>query len=145
MMPSEYLDHWTRPPAGLDDASVLDDLVWRDEILQVFYWYQGEGFGNAITARDLQSFLVTDEPVLQEHLERMVVDGYLARESNGSAPRYVFTPYGAKEGARRFADEFAGLTGQAHGDCPPNCPHCKDLPRDKCVHCSPQEGTGDGR
>jgi hypothetical protein len=128
----------------VDAAPGLDDLVWRDEILQVFYWYQGEGFGNAITARDLQPFLVTDEQVLQDHLEHMVTDGYLERESSAVGLRYVFTPYGAKEGARRFADEFAGLTGQAHGDCPPNCPHCKDPPRDQCVHCSPQEGPRDG-
>jgi hypothetical protein len=128
----------------VDAAPGLDDLVWRDEILQVFYWYQGEGFGNAITARDLQPFLVTDEQVLQDHLEHMVTDGYLERESSAVGLRYVFTPYGAKEGARRFADEFAGLTGQAHGDCPPNCPHCKDLPRDQCVHCSPQEGPRHG-
>jgi len=144
-MPSNYLDHWTRPPQGLDDAPMLDDLVWRDEILQVFYWYQGEGFGSAITARDLQPFLVAEEAVLERHLARMVADGYLAWEGDAAARRYVFTPYGQKEGARRFADEFAGLNGQAHGDCPPNCPHCKDLPRDQCVHCSPQEEPRDGR
>lgn len=123
---------------------VLADLFWRDEILQVMYWYQGEGFGTSVTARDLQTFLSADEHSLVSHLERMVVEGYLERSGDETmtgptdvspAIRYSFTEYGAKEGARRFADEFAEVTKQGHGDCPPDCPICKDLPPEDCVHC----------
>ncbi len=123
---------------------VLADLFWRDEILQVMYWYQGEGFGTSVTARDLQTFLPTDDRSIDVHLERMVEDGYLERVvtlneavplDDAPPPRYSFTPYGAKEGARRFADEFASITKQAHGDCPPDCPICKDLPPEDCLHC----------
>ncbi len=116
---------------------VLDELYWRDEILQVMYWYRGEGFGEIIAARDLMTFLPADESFLTSQLERMVVEGYLVRAGNTPTPRYSFTAYGAREGARRFADEFVGLTGQGHGECGPDCPHCKGIPRDKCVHCSP--------
>jgi hypothetical protein len=115
---------------------VLDELYWRDEILQVMYWYKGEGFGEVIAARDLTPFLPADEAFLNSQLEHLVVEGYLERKEETPTPRYAFTAYGVKEGARRFADEFAGLTGQAHGECGPNCPHCKDIPRDSCVHCS---------
>ena len=115
----------------------IDELYWRDEILQVMYWYRGEGFGESATARDLQTFLPADEQLLATQMDSMVTEGYLVREDAPPAPRYTFTTYGAREGARRFADEFAGLTGQAHGECGPDCPHCKDIPRDKCVHCSP--------
>jgi hypothetical protein len=116
----------------------LDELYWRDEILQVMYWYQGEGFGESVTVRDLQTFLPADEHLLATQMDGMVTEGYLVRdEGDASPPSYAFTLYGAREGARRFADEFAGLTGQAHGECGPDCPHCKDIPRDKCVHCSP--------
>ncbi len=127
-----------------ESKPLLADIFWRDEILQVMYWYQGEGFGAEITARDLQTFLSIDEQSLVAHLERMAADGYLerrgalfgsARESDAPAPRYSFTEYGAREGARRFADEFAEITKQAHGDCPPDCPICKDLPPEDCVHC----------
>ncbi|MDQ6659529.1 MAG: hypothetical protein M3Z24_01025 [Chloroflexota bacterium] len=114
----------------------LDEIYWRDEILQVMYWYRGEGFGEALTVQDLQTFLPADEYLLATQMEAMVVDGYLVREGNGSVPRYGFTEYGATEGARRFADEFAGLTGQAHGECGPDCPHCKGIARDSCVHCA---------
>ena len=119
-----------------DAVQPLDALYWRDEILQVMYWYRGEGFGENVTIRELQTFLPADEQLLATQLEAMVAEGYLARECEQPTPRYAFTPFGAKEGARRFADEFAGLTNQAHGECGPNCPHCKDTPRDRCVHCS---------
>lgn len=130
---------------GARAGSALDDLAVRDEILQVMYWYQGEGFGPTIAARDLQTFLTLTEPVLAAQLERLTTEGYLTRAGDTPAPTYAFTAYGEREGARRFADEFAGLTGQAHGDCPPNCPHCKDLPPDACIHCAPREGSDSGR
>lgn len=136
-----------------DNKPVLADLFWRDEILQVMYWYQGEGFGTSVTARDLQTFLSADETALVSHLERMVAEGYLESPSEGvdtdtghkdgsPVPRYSFTEYGAKEGARRFADEFADVTKQGHGDCPPDCPICKDLPPEDCVHCHSNREEG---
>ena len=123
-----------------DDRPLLSDLFWRDEILQVMYWYAGEGFGDAVTARDLRTFLTTDEGFINSHLQRLAAEGYLQRvgsagQGDASMHRYSFTEYGAKEGARRFADEFADITKQGHGDCPPDCPICKDLPPEDCVHC----------
>jgi len=120
----------------IEQLQPYNALYWRDEILQVMYWYRGEGFGDSITARDLQVFLPADENVLATEMERMVVDDYLVHENDTSPTRYAFTAFGAREGARRFADEFAELTNQAHGECGPNCPHCRGIPRDSCVHCS---------
>lgn len=114
----------------------LDELYWRDEILQVMYWYQGEGFGDTVTVRDLKTFLPADEHLLGTQMDRMVVEGYLVRTDGAVTSSYAFTLYGLKEGARRFADEFAGLTAQGHGECGPDCPHCKGVSRDSCVHCS---------
>ncbi len=128
-----------------DDRPLLADIFWRDEILQVMYWYQGEGFGTSVTARDLQTFLTSDEQSINGYLVRLMAEGYVQLEDNGSGGdatnrRYSFTEYGAKEGARRFADEFADITKQGHGDCPPNCPICKDLPPEDCAHCRTSEG-----
>lgn len=100
-----------------------NELYWRDEILQVFYWYRGEGFGEVISAKDLQTFLPVGETLLSTLLERMVEDGYLQHEEGQHLSHcYTFTPYGVREGARRFADEFADLIHQAHGEC--NDPKC---------------------
>jgi hypothetical protein len=110
----------------------LDALRWRDELLQILYWYRGEGFGDQVAPRDLMPFLSMEEPLIQQHLDGLVEDGYATRE-DGAPPRYTLTELGVKEGGRRFADEFAGLTGQAHGECSdPNC-SCKTLGPEACA------------
>ena len=99
----------------------LDALYWRDEILQIMYWFRGEGFGEAVTPRDLVTFLRVDETVVWGHLNQMARDGYVTKLEE-EAPRYQLTALGLREGGRRFADEFSGLTGQAHMECnDPNC------------------------
>ncbi len=108
-------------------------LRCRDDILQAMYWMRGEGFGEETDAGMLQSFLVVDEALLQEQLAVLVEEDYL-EESGG---RYRLSALGVKEGGRRFADEFAGLQSTAHGDCGPECPTCKGVPRDSCAHCAP--------
>ncbi len=108
-------------------------LRCRDDILQAMYWMRGEGFGEEADGQMLRSFLVVNEGLLREQLEILAEEGYL-EESGG---RYRLSELGVKEGGRRFADEFAGLQGTAHGDCGPDCPTCKGVPRDSCAHCAP--------
>ena len=109
-------------------------LRCRDDILQAMYWMRGEGFGEETDGQMLQSFLVVDEDLLQEQLGTLAEEGYL-EESRG---RYRLSELGIKEGGRRFADEFSGLQSTAHGDCGPECPTCKGVPRDACLHCAPE-------
>ena len=109
-------------------------LRCRDDILQAMYWMRGEGFGEETDGQMLQSFLVVDEDLLQEQLGTLAEEGYL-EESRG---RYRLSELGIKEGGRRFADEFSGLQSTAHGDCGPECPTCKGVPRDSCAHCAPE-------
>lgn len=114
----------------------LDAIYWRDEILQILFWFRGEGLGEAVQPRDLASFLGAEEEILQHHLERLVVEGYVARQAGGP-PRYQLTELGVQEGGRRFADEFAGLTGKAHGECSdPNC-ECQTLGPEACAARTP--------
>jgi len=109
-------------------------LRCRDDILQAMYWMRGEGFGEETDGQMLQSFLVVDEDLLQEQLGTLAEEGYL-EEVGG---RYRLSELGIKEGGRRFADEFSGLQSTAHGDCGPECPTCKGVPRDSCAHCAPE-------
>lgn len=104
----------------------LDALRWRDELLQVLYWFRGEGLGERIAPRDLTTFLGADIDEIERQLKCLVDEGYVAVVAHDT-DRYQLTDWGAKEGGRRFADEFAGLTGQAHGECSnPNC-SCQTL------------------
>lgn len=103
----------------MDDP--LDAIRWRDEILQIMYWFRGEGLGESVTALDLVTFLGADADAIGRHLDRLSAEGCVER-SGGMPARYRLTDWGIQEGGRRFADEFAGLTGQAHGEC--NNPDC---------------------
>jgi hypothetical protein len=96
----------------------LDELFWRDEILQIAYWFRGEGFGDEVTAADLRRFLTDDAPDLEPHLRRMAQEGFV--EPVGSS-RYRLTELGRREGARRFADAFEEITKPAHGECSADC------------------------
>jgi hypothetical protein len=110
----------------------LDAIYWRDELLQILYWLRGEGLGEIVTLGDLLPFLEAEETLIQQHLDLLADDGYVTRLA-GAPVRYQLTEWGVKEGGRRFADEFAGLTSQAHGECHnPNCA-CKTLGPEACT------------
>lgn len=114
---------------AMDDA--LDGIRWRDELLQVLYWFRGEGFGEEVTAREIAPLLGADADAIARQLGLLVEEGYVTRAA-GEPPRFQLTERGIKEGGRRFADEFAGLTGQAHGECNnPNCA-CHTLGPEAC-------------
>ncbi|MBA2476279.1 MAG: hypothetical protein H0V40_10040 [Actinobacteria bacterium] len=109
--------------------SELDALRVREEVLQAMYWMRGEGLADAPTAEELARFLAVPAPTLTPYLDRFTVEGHLERSGAG----YALTARGAELGKRSFADEFAGLTGQGHGECDEDC-WCHDSP-DEAARC----------
>jgi hypothetical protein len=103
----------------------LEALRIRDEVLQAMYWMRSEGLAEAPSAAELARFLAVSAETLTVYLERFRVDGDL--EATGSG--YRLTPVGEEAGKRSFADEFAGLTGQAHGECDEDC-WCHESPEE---------------
>lgn len=119
--------------------SSVQALQCRDDILQAMYWLRGEGFRSEADAATLHRFLAVDHELLVRQLRALTADGLVEEHRGG----YRLTAAGLHEGGRRFADEFSDLTRSAHGDCPPNCPHCLGVPRDACAHClGGEEGEG---
>lgn len=103
------------------DKDPLNDLFWRDEILQIMYWLRGEALGSTVTAQSLVTFLPAEADEVVPYLEQLVADQFVERIAV-EPPQYRLTNLGVKEGGRRFADAFAGLNKQAHGACSnPNC------------------------
>lgn len=100
-------------------------LAATDEILQVMYWLHGEKLIESVSASELSRWVALAASDIAPLLERMRISGLIeevdAAESS-EAPRYVLTTFGLQEGGRRFADEFAELTRQGHGEC--NDPGC---------------------
>ena len=105
--------------------SELDELRVREEVMQAMYWIRAEGFGDAVTAADLARFLAVGAEVLEPYLERFADDGYLER----AVDCYALLPKGEELGKRSFAQEFAGLTGHAHGECDDDC-WCHESPEE---------------
>lgn len=118
----------------------LRHLYWREEILQVMYWIEGEGFGEDLGGEDLERFLGLSADIALPHLERLADDGYLARVGGG---RYRLTEMGRSDGARAFADEFAELTRPGHGECGPEC-WCH-VSQDEAEACADQRSKGAAR
>jgi hypothetical protein len=87
----------------------LDALRVREEVLQAMYWLAGEGLADAPTAEELARFLAVPAATLDPYLQRFALEGYLEPAGAG----YRMSERGRELGKRSFADEFAGLTGQA--------------------------------
>lgn len=105
--------------------SELDALRVREEVLQSMYWLRAEGLGAAPTVVELARFLAVPAATLAAYLDRFAEEGYVTAVGEG----YALTDKGADKGKRSFAEEFAGLTGQAHGECDENC-WCHDSPEE---------------
>ena len=103
----------------------LDAFRVREEVLQAMYWLRSEGLSEEPGAAELARFLAVPAPTLEPYLERFVAEGYLERGERG----FRLSAQGTETGKRSFAQEFAGLTGQAHGECDEDC-WCHDSPEE---------------
>lgn len=98
----------------------LDDLARRDQLLELLYWIEGEGFPGAARLDALVRFLAQPAAPVASTLDDLAARGEVTLDPQSG--EYRLTERGRSEGARRFADEFAPLLGQGHGEC--NDPEC---------------------
>lgn len=104
----------------MTDFATPDDLARRDELLELLYWFEGEGFRGAATFDVIARFLAQPPDVVRRTLEDLASRGEVVRSD--ATGEFRLTEGGRREGARRFADEFAPLLSQGHGEC--NDPEC---------------------
>jgi hypothetical protein len=103
-----------------DDAG--RDIALQDELLELLYWLEGEGFAGSATLDGLMRFLSHPVHEVRGTLDRLVQRGDVVSEG-GESGEYRLTDIGRREAARRFAEEFAPLLRQGHGEC--NDPGCE--------------------
>ncbi|HVT41181.1 MAG TPA: hydrogenase maturation protease [Gemmatimonadaceae bacterium] len=123
----ELLHGAARPPeprhaGGSGDAvEPGSDIAREDEILELLYWFEGEGFGGVASIEGITRFANLPEPLVRRTLDRLVARGdVMLSVSRGT--EYQLTVSGRREAARRFAAEFAPLLSQGHGECSdPDC------------------------
>ncbi len=94
------------------------DMARQDEVLELLYWLEGEGFAGNATLPGLARFLAQDEAVVARALSTLLTRAYVVTVG----AEFRLTEVGRREAARRFADEFAPLLAQGHGEC--NDPTC---------------------
>ena len=97
------------------------DIARQDEVLELLYWLEGEGFEGNATLTGIARFLVQPESDVEQTLAALVRRGDVAIDAESG--HYRLTDVGRRQAARRFAEEFAPLLHQAHGEC--NDPECE--------------------
>jgi hypothetical protein len=96
------------------------DVARRDEVLEMLYWIEGEGFSGAATLEAITRFLSHGADEVRGALDDLVQRGDISHIAATS--EYRLTETGRREAARRFAEEFAPMLNQGHGECnDPNC------------------------
>ena len=119
----------------------LSALERRDEILQVMFWLEGEGFVAAAATVDLLPFLRSEAAEhLASDLQALQAAALVEAFPDG---RFRLTEAGNQEAGRRFEEEFRGLTGVGHGGCSdPEC-DCHTHGAQRCTYAHQlDEGNG---
>lgn len=125
--------------SGLDknhQTNELDRLVNREEVLEICYWYQGEGFGDIYNSTAMNTFLKCDNKAIDEAFLELSQQGFLEPVEVGATLSYRFTDIGKKEGGRLFNASFSDLQKAQHGECAAGCCDGDDHSQcgDGCTH-----------
>lgn len=124
--------HRPRDVHGVDAERALARLVDREELLEIGYWYQGEGFGDTFDAQVLLPFLKQDAATIGNVLADLAASGDLL-PADGTA--YRFSEQGRRKAGRLFAEHFSDLQRPTHGECEAGCCDGDDHSRcgDECA------------
>ena len=121
---------------GIENSPVRS-MFWKDEILQVLYWMNGEGLGTKVTAPQMLPFLNTSHENLQYHLQKLTSEGFLISNEINAGEHFSLSESGKNEGGRNFAEAFQGMQKAGHGECGPDCEFCygtDGVKLENCVH-----------
>lgn len=108
-----------------DDAG--QSIARRDEMLELLFWFEGEGLQASSTLAGMTRFMAHPEAQVSATLRDLLDRGYVVGLGETTI-EYRLTEVGRSEASRRFKDEFAELLSQGHGECnDPTC-DCHDNP-----------------
>jgi hypothetical protein len=97
--------------------AALDRLKAREEVLQICYWYQGEGFGERLSPAAVMPFLNIDRAVVADIFEALAAEGEFERTDGG----FVFSADGKRRAGRLFVETFTEFQTGTHGECTAGC------------------------
>lgn len=121
-----------------DNKNALDALFWREEILQVLYWMEGEGLADYVPLNRLLALLNTTPDNLLLYLKKNLDAGLLMINNDqlNETSAVRLTPAGKKEAGKIFSTAFDGMQKAGHGECGPDCEFCYEdgVKTENCVH-----------
>ena len=91
-----------------------DPIALRDEVLELFFWMEGEGFDDQTSLAGMMRFLAFPEREVETAIADLVARGEVVPCADGT---FRLSADGRREAARRFADDFAPLQRRGHGEC----------------------------
>ena len=110
-------------------SPALDRMVDREEVLQICYWYLGEGMGDIYNPMLLAPFLNRPAAAIESTLRELSAQGLL-EPINEQAASYRLTPIGKKKAGQLFAESFSDFQKQGHGECDAGC--CDEDDHSRC-------------
>ena len=121
-----------------NNKEALDSLFWREEILQVLYWMDGEWLANDVPVSRLMVLLNTTSDNLLLHLRKNINAGLLTGNNNelNADSTVRLSAAGKKEAGKIFSNAFDGMQKAGHGECGPDCEFCYEdgVKTEDCVH-----------
>lgn len=121
-----------------NNHEALDSLFWREEILQVLYWMDGEGLASDVPVSRLLVLLNTTSDNLLLQLRKNIDAGLLMTDSNelNADSTVRLSAEGKKEAGKIFSNAFDGMQKAGHGECGPDCEFCYEdgVKTEDCVH-----------
>lgn len=111
------------------ENSALDRLVDREEVLQICYWYQGEGLGEVYNPSLLGPFLNRAPQTIMSALQELARQKLLEPVA-APTPGYRLTATGKKKAGHLFAESFSDFQKASHGECDAGC--CDGDDHSKC-------------
>lgn len=107
----------TDVPEAPARGDALDRLQAREEVLQICYWYQGEGFGDRFTPAAVMPFVNIERNVVAEIFDTLAAEGQFERAGNG----FAFSGDGKRKAGRLFVETFTEFQTGTHGECTAGC------------------------
>ena len=123
LLRQEFAPANATPAANVQAAATGagSDIAREDELLELLYWFEGEGFGGVASMDGIIRFTNLSEPLVRRTLDRLLSRGDVVLDTSRGAESRLTEP-GRREAARRFAAEFAPMLNQGHGECSdPEC------------------------
>lgn len=116
----------------------LDALFWKEEILQILYWMEGEELAEVVPFTRLLALLNTSSENLLFHLSKNEEAGWILRNTDAlnETSTFSLTSAGKKEAGLIFRNAFDGMQKAGHGECGPDCEFCyhDGEKLENCVH-----------